>query len=1175
MPPKKQLPLPIDRPLSRAYLRQFSGWSTEYPPGLSDPTSLRRMENVWVGRDGGVRTRPGLRYLTYSQVPTDEDPGLGIENRIVGTHETFFLNDGSQAYLFAVSENDGTVGFRVLSRNSATSVVMTLAEAGFTVPQTEAVLNFSADTTYVKYLQIDNKVFALSNAGESMRFFDVGTAKTARKLNSIERPAWDVEDKLTVLHPEAGWIDDGLPSSTRFNLIYNPSFEATANNWLADNTKTKISRSTTLARSGVASLRVESKPTAVNLMTSPLADVASDGYPGWISGGGAPVLSVVGNYLHVAGAAGSNPRNINVQSPIFDLLDIEPLDRYQVGFDLGSIGSSTTLQVVFRWLSSSGSQIGSDDVVSVSGGGSWKTSDSVEAPANAVKLRVLLRATIAKTGASSFEFRHVTVSKTTLAQGAYFDGDSGANYFWTGTAGASASVYHPPVDVVVKARNGGISATEDYVYSQYVRAGTTARSVALGLRWLGSGDVVLSTSYDAGSNDASGSWTRFDHTQAAPADAIILEPVVKILAVPRGEYHYLDDGLLELGTVAGTYFDGDTADTGTEINSWVGVILGGPAPQDGRSRQIVYSSSSALPTAETPTADTLISSDPEANDYNFGFFYVFSNEIGDSAPSQVTVVKAQRAWSAWRWETPNASGEPSGTATADPRLCADQLVAIMPEDVFDEGMARGAVSWSLYMVTWSDQATVPSAAVRVGTQILEASSDYLQQGRIRMTPQQVGAAELTLTLPNMNTLVNYSDPSRGGQGLVASDRMVMVLDPTRAAQIKWSSNQLGSYTDFTANKGGGYKTLVSGNLYVPACVKLWQNPQSVDTLTILCLGTDGRSTSYYMAPAQITSQSEAVTVMGFEETTATPGTTSPYGCEVFNNALYHPLDDQLMKSTANNYNINHKSMTDQIRRQWSKLVNKQRIVSSQHDSRLYYIVHNPEGEALEPGCRGNELWVFDAQAKEGTWSRWLIQASSLRTIERDGRIYMAVSRPDGLFYLDPDYAVDDVVEADLTVSTRTIRWYLETNTQGANRAHDAWAWLYQVNVTLGNFVGTMSYGIRSQDRHGKLIDISKQITPPDTAGQLLPFDVNDKLKIGRDVMEWYFYASSVDDADGNPLPSAGQLNLVQYRYTPVSVNVGYDEGSVETFEYGRSLNPSAEQTTLAGVPLPMADTRRP
>jgi hypothetical protein len=73
-----------------------------------------------------------------------------------------------------------------------------------------------------------------------------------------------------------------------------------------------------------------------------------------------------------------------------------------------------------------------------------------------------------------------------------------------------------------------------------------------------------------------------------------------------------------------------------------------------------------------------------------------------------------------------------------------------------------------------------------------------------------------------------------------------VNDRQNAAVIRWSSNQLGEYTNFSSSKGSGFKTLTSGNLLVPACVKLWQNPSSTDTITILCAGLDGSGTSYYM-----------------------------------------------------------------------------------------------------------------------------------------------------------------------------------------------------------------------------------------------------------------------------------------------------------------------------------------
>ena len=88
MPPKAKLPAPIDRPLSRAYLREFTGWSTAYSPGLSDPTSLRTMENCYVTRNGALAVRPGLRRML-------EWPD------IVGSFEAFFLADGSKAILYA------------------------------------------------------------------------------------------------------------------------------------------------------------------------------------------------------------------------------------------------------------------------------------------------------------------------------------------------------------------------------------------------------------------------------------------------------------------------------------------------------------------------------------------------------------------------------------------------------------------------------------------------------------------------------------------------------------------------------------------------------------------------------------------------------------------------------------------------------------------------------------------------------------------------------------------------------------------------------------------------------------------------------------------------------------------------------------------------------------------
>ncbi len=72
---KKMPPAPIDRPLSKAYLRKFTGWSTAMPPGMSDPTSLRVMHNCNVDSDGSLRILPGLRRVFANN---DMVPGAGI-----------------------------------------------------------------------------------------------------------------------------------------------------------------------------------------------------------------------------------------------------------------------------------------------------------------------------------------------------------------------------------------------------------------------------------------------------------------------------------------------------------------------------------------------------------------------------------------------------------------------------------------------------------------------------------------------------------------------------------------------------------------------------------------------------------------------------------------------------------------------------------------------------------------------------------------------------------------------------------------------------------------------------------------------------------------------------------------------------------------------------------------
>ena len=802
MPPKQRPPAPIDRPLSKAYLREFTGWSTSSPPGLADATSLRTMENCWVTRTGALAIRPALRsiFAENNWINTN------FNARIVGSFETFFLNDGRKALLFATKEAAGNITFRVAVDNGATYDIESLAGVGFTGDA--AAMNFSSDTTYIRYLQIDNKIFALpdsTNLADTVRIFYVGTTKRLVSPKEITSPVWSGAHAPAVVLPDAAWIN--------------------------------------------------------------------------------------------------------------------------------------------------------------------------------------------------------SASKTTI---------------------------------------------------------------------------------------------------------------------PAAETPYL----------AGT--------------------------------------------ANMPLTGTLIDLDAADNTFNFGYFYTFQNELGETPPSQMTVVKAKRGWSQWQFQSADAAGGPSGTNITDPAMAADQLVATVPTEAWDDALADGATGWNLYMVAWSDQGNVPVEGVLVASKdltqpgITQAKDSWLQH-----TPV-AASYDINHPLPSPTERVNYSAPASASQGLVAGDRIILVNDRQNAAVIRWSSNQIGEYTNFSSTKGGGYKTLTSGNLLVPACVKLWQNPQSTDTLTVLCRGVDGYSTAYYMAPAEVNGQTGGTAIMGFEETTATPGTVSPWGVEVVNQALYHPLDEQLMKSTAANYNISHKSMTENISNKWLELLDKDNIVSAHMDNRIYYVVNNPDGAPLEEGCMGNELWVLDVGGTNPIWNRWLIQSNSLHKLEVQGKLYMAVVRPDALFVLD-DLATMDQYSDSGETSERAIPWKMETNTQGANRAHDAWAHLQQVNLTTGNFMGRLRYGIRGHDQHGKVVEVSKvtkDLRVVDLTSRPLPWDFEDMMLVRRDLKEWHLFAESVVEA-GVTQFSYGQLNLVQYRYTPVSVNVGYEHGSIETFEYGRASAASDPATNYPnGVAAPYMDTAR-
>lgn len=1173
---KAQIPAPIDRPLSKAYVRQFTGWSTNGTPGLSDPTSFRVMENVQVNRDGSVRVRPGLKYLSYATAPSDTVEGVATDKILVGSFEPFYLNTGEKAYLQAAKWwLGGYVFFQVIVPGKDGQAIYDLDDPYVDFKLPDGAPTFSSDTTYVSYIQVDNKIFALSNAGEPMLMFFVGKEKQAKKLFPIERPAWDRDDKLDVMHPSADWILRRDEIGTRRNLFKNPSFEIGSDFWKVPYAKARRPKVPPVSPvSGDYVLTLETQPWQTNLATSPLGNVAVDGILHWQPakhptplglGDEDPVtITADGGYMKVTVGNDVLTQEFYARSLRYE--GVEAGKKYLVAYDT-TIGSNVTPKCIVRFYGVNDSQIGPDHKQTVDGSGRW-VSKPILAPEGAVSMRLLIGGA-KKTRAGAYVKAKRVVVCLNGESTDFFDGSSGADYFWTGDPNESSSVLHPAQDVEISSDRTRAIPGKALCASIHMVSTGADRTAQLTLAvYDKKGDQV--TSYTSLTTTGTGAFTRRSVAHDPLGSNVARANLsITIQGVARGEKICLDAAMMEPNvSTPGTYFDGSTNDTFLLKNEWK------DDAHKSVSIQTEYEHVDELPTEATPTEDTLIATGgPYVNVYGFGFFYTFDNEVGESAPSKITEIRCQRPWSDWVWERPNAATEPNGHLTKRPWLAADQLVAVMPEEVYNEAVAAGATKWSLYMVTWSEQDAAPVMALKVNTRKLGVDATYETHGWARVTAETTSAVD-ELPLPRKANLYNYSDPSRGSNGALVKDRLVVVGDPTDAAVIKWTSNKQGEYTNFTPSKGGGFKTLTSGNLNIPVAVKLWQNPQSVDTIVILCLGTDGKSTAHYMAPATVSSQSESVTIMGFEETTATPGTVSPYGVETFNNALYHPLEDQLMKSTANNYNINHTSLTEDIRNVWESLATKELIVSSQHDGRLYYIVNNPDGEPLEDGCRGNELWVYDATTKTGTWSRWLIQAHSLHRLEFGGRVYMGVTKPEGIFYLDPEAGLDDVVDiSDYSVSQQPITWYLETNTQGANRAHDAWCHLQQMSVILGEFSGHMRFGLKSVDINGKAVQMEKVSRDTDLVN-LPEWDIEESLLVRKDLKEWAFFAGSVEK-DDEVLPSYGQISLVQFRYTPSTVNTGYEFGSIETFEYGRDVAGAVSSVTTNGVPQPLLDSRRP
>ncbi len=1183
MAPKKKTPPPIDRPLSKAYLREFAGWSDQFPPGQSEPNSLRVMENVMVDRNGAAKVRPGLRHLTYTEPPGlhgPDSPGTANPLVPVGSMEPFYLEDGTRAYLYAVRESDGRVGFRALLLQDGTRTVATLPECGFS--GYDETIPFTEDVGFVQYVQIDNTIIAMSDNEEPSRHFSVGARLRVSSPRMIESPTWTPFDKLSVTHPDASWILREKVSERR-NLLHDPSVRLGRTYWRPGDLLSMATEEQVVNEFGDLQhvLVLKSLPSRTNLVPNPALTPAldEDGAPvGWYPESNCTISSdpVSGRIV----VSVPTPGRFVIRSARITE-GIREKQWYTVALDSTELALDSDPAVLVGFYSASGSLIGGvERQQPYPLGGTapeFRTTVSVLAPEGAVSASVFIGGEAPAAGAL------ITLGGFVLCRdgedSSAFSGDTdpaSGEYFWTGEPYMSPSIHHPPVDVQLLSEEIPALGLKQYVAS-FSAAGTAAQ-VFLDLYetytpnpW----PPFLSGSASTTVADDVYTPKTLSPFQASN-NVTYVQLGIRVPALARDEEARVKDLILEQAADIEEFFTGSSwSGDNTVEYGWDG------APNASSSWRIEYAGPRDMTNVprETPIDTTLISSDEGKNTHTVGFCYTFENEVGETPASQITEVRLSRPWSQWKWNEPAGDGAPTGPITDDPARTADQLLVRIPRNAWDRAVAMGAKRAVLYAMAWSNQDAVPVELQRIAVNELypdpfldgnslgyyNGTTDhfYTNGSWFIVTPSRLVSSRL-LPLPGPND-PNMSAPLRHLNGIAAADRLVMVGDPTDPSTISWTSNLPGEYTSITPALGGGQKTLSHGNLQLPHAVVLWQNPQSVDTLTILCTSETERPVTYYMQPFTTNTSFGATEGMGFEETTNTPGSISPYAVEVLNNALYRPIDTALVKSTASNYNINHKVMTEGVSRSWLALRNKYRIVSAQLDNRLYYLVHNPAGASLEPGCSGNEIWVLDIAAEQGHWSRFLIQASGLRVIGVAGALQLGVVRPSGVAYLDPEYRWDDTPGKDGKVRPEPIPWRLETNLQGANRAHDAWAHVQQMSITLGSFTGKVRWGMRGYTLHGDWLDMAKTTAADAPVEQRMEWSQTDQLLVRRDLMEWYFYAESLPGEHG-----WGGVQLVQYRYTPTTVNVGYEHGSVETFEYGSPAPGYARD----GVPQPFADARR-
>ena len=219
-------------------------------------------------------------------------------------------------------------------------------------------------------------------------------------------------------------------------------------------------------------------------------------------------------------------------------------------------------------------------------------------------------------------------------------------------------------------------------------------------------------------------------------------------------------------------------------------------------------------------------------------------------------------------------------------------------------------------------------------------------------------------------------------------------------------------------------------------------------------------------------------------------------------------------------------------------------------------------------------------SKEGSsWSRWTVQGISLRRVEYKDQLYLGMLTDRGLMIFDPSSFVDDARLLGGTLTTAPISWSFETNILGANSRRDMAVNLRKATLHLGDWYGTMEWGIRGMDLYGRVLERKKlyqtiQDTPYITDERIDDGDdlgdTKDELQTDASLIEWTLFANS---SPGKT--SYGQIDMARFMFSPLSTNVGYNLGDIDTVEYSRNVMRGNDGYTQNGIPVPRQDTRRP